>query len=189
MADSGISPADARELFRKHVSSESLYRHCLATAAIMGELARERNEESPEIWESAGMLHDIDMELVGDDHRRHGILAAELLHGLLPEPFIHAIAAHNGQLNGEVRTSDLDYLLSAAESVTGLISATALIYPERKLEPVEAVAVVKRMGKSGFARNVDRTRITECTMAGFSVDDFVELALKAMKKIASELGI
>lgn len=189
MADSGISPADARDLFRKHVVSESLYRHCLATAAIMRELAMVRSEESPDTWESAGMLHDIDMEIIGDDHERHGLLAAEMLDGLLPEGFIHAIAAHNGQLNGEVRSSDLDYLLSAAESVTGLVSATALIYPERKLEPVEAASVVKRMGKSGFARNVDRTRIMECTLAGFGIEEFVELALKAMKKIAPELGI
>ncbi|MFO7625682.1 MAG: HD domain-containing protein [Candidatus Fermentibacteraceae bacterium] len=189
MADSGISPADARDLFRQYVRSESLYRHCLATAAIMGELARAMNEGSPETWESAGMLHDIDMELVGDDHSKHGIMAGKMLEGFLPEPFIHAIVAHNGQLNGTVRTSDLDYLLSAAESVTGLISATALIYPERKLEPVEAGSVVKRMGKSGFARNVDRARIIECTLAGFRVDDFVELALKAMKRIAPELGI
>lgn len=189
MADSGISPADARGLFRQHVRSESLYRHCLATAAIMGVLARTMKEESPETWESAGMLHDVDMELVGDDHSKHGVMAGKMLDGLLPEPFIHAIVAHNGELNGTVRTSVLDYLLSAAESVTGLISATALIYPERKLEPVEAASVVKRMGKSGFARNVDRTRIMECTRAGFSVDDFIELALKAMKKIAPELGI
>jgi len=189
MADSGISPADARDLFRKYVKSESLYRHCLATAAIMGDLARALNEGSPEIWESAGMLHDVDMELIGDDHSKHGVVAGKMLEGILPESFVHAIVAHNGQLNGAVRTSDLDYLLSAAESVTGLISATALIYPERKLAPVEAASVVKRMGKSGFARNVDRSRIMECTLAGFSVDDFVELALKAMKRIAPELGI
>jgi len=182
MADSGISPADARALFRQHVRSESLYRHCLATAVIMGDLARTMNEESPETWESAGMLHDLDMELIGEDHSKHGILAGKMLDGLLPKPFIHAIVAHNGQLNGAVRTSALDYLLSAAESVTGLISATALIYPDRKLEPVEAASVVKRMGKSGFARNVDRARIIECTLAGFCTDDFVELALKAMKK-------
>lgn len=189
MTDSGISPADARNLFRQHVSSESLYRHCLATAVIMGDIARARNEDSPDTWESAGMLHDVDMELIGDDHSKHGTVAGKMLEGLLPEPFIHAIVAHNGQLNGAVRSSDLDYLLSAAESVTGLISATALIYPERKLEPVEAASVVKRMGKSGFARNVDRARIAECTLAGFSIDDFVEMALKAMKRIASELGI
>lgn len=189
MADSGISPEQARELLKKHISSESLFRHCLATGAIMAELARSMNEPSPETWEAAGLLHDIDMEITVEDHSSHGILAGKMLAGLLPEPFIHAVKAHNGDLNGTTRISNLDFLLSAAESVTGLISATALIYPERKLEPVKASSVVKRMGKSGFARNVDRSRIEECARAGWELDDFVSLALNAMKSIAPELGL
>ncbi len=189
MAGSGISRDDARVLLKQHVRSESLFRHCIATAAIMGDLARSMNEPSPETWEVAGLLHDIDMELTDGDHTKHGILAEQLLDGLLPEPFIHAIKAHNAELNGTARESRLDYLLSAAESVTGLISATALIYPERRLEPVQTSSVVKRMGKSGFARNVDRARITECANAGWDLDAFVSLALNAMKNIAPEIGL
>jgi putative nucleotidyltransferase with HDIG domain len=189
MADSGISPDEARKLLQKHVQSESLIRHSLATAVIMADLARSMGEPSPETWEAAGLLHDLDMELTEDDHSRHGLVTAELLDGILPFEFIHAIMAHNGELNGTVRESRLDYLLSAAESVTGLISATALIYPDRKLEPVQPSSVVKRMGKSGFARNVDRTRITECAEAGWKLEEFVSLALNAMKRIAPEIGL
>lgn len=189
MADSGISRDEARELLQRHVRSESLIRHSLATAAIMADLARSMDEPFPETWEAAGLLHDLDMELTEGDHSRHGLVSAEMLEGILPCEFIHAIKAHNGELNGTSRDSKLDYLLSAAESVTGLISATALIYPDRKLEPVQPSSVVKRMGKSGFARNVDRARITECAEAGWELEEFVSLALNAMKRIAPEIGL
>lgn len=189
MESSGISPDEARELLRQHVKSESLYRHCIATGAIMGDLARSMDRPDHETWEAAGILHDIDMELTGENPESHGLLAGKILEGRLPEGFIHAIKAHNADLNGTIRESSLDYLLSAAESVTGLISATALIYPDRKLEPVKVSSVVKRMGKSGFARNVDRTRIAQCSRAGWDLNDFVLLALNAMKKVAPELGL
>jgi putative nucleotidyltransferase with HDIG domain len=189
MENCGISRDDALDLLKKHVSSQSLVRHCVATGAIMADLAESMGEPDPETWEAAGILHDIDMEITDDDHRRHGLVACELLQDMLPKRFLHAIRAHNGDLNGTARESGLDYLLSAAESVTGLISATALIYPDRNLEPVKASSVAKRMGKSGFARNVDRARITECSEAGWDLNDFISLALKAMKRIAHEIGL
>ncbi len=189
MAGSGISPDDAGELLRRHVKSEGLIRHSLATAAIMADLAVKMNEPSPETWEATGLLHDLDMEITGDDYARHGLVAAKMLGGVLPAEFIHAIKAHNGKLNGTVRTTELDFLLSAAESVTGLISATALIHPDRSLGSVSPASVMKRMGKTGFARNVDRARIEECAEAGWELEEFVTLALNAMKRIAPEIGL
>ena len=106
------------------------------------------------------------------------------------EEIIKAIQAHNCEYNGtESRKSRLDFALSAAETITGLIYATALIYPNKKLASVNTESVLKRMKKKDFARNCDRNRIQECEKIGLSLEEFSEISLQAMKEIASEIGL
>jgi len=188
MAGSGITREEAMELLCSNLSQAHLRRHCMATAAIMRELATLRGEDA-DLWEVAGLLHDLDFERTEATPERHGLETADLLEGRLPETAIHAIVSHNSENNGVPRETDFDRLLTAAESVTGLISATALIYPDRRLAPVEPSSVVKRMGKSGFARTVSREGIRECEAAGMPLDRFVAVALEAMKSISDELGL
>lgn len=179
---------EALRMLEENVSAQNLRYHCLATEAIMRALAADRGEDQ-DVWGLAGLLHDIDFEETGDTPERHGQVAAEMLRGLLPEEAVRAVVAHNAECNGSERETDFEHLLSAAESVTGLISATALIYPERKLAPVKAKSVVKRMTKTGFARAVNRDSIRECTEAGYELDVFVRLALDSMKEIAEDIGL
>jgi putative nucleotidyltransferase with HDIG domain len=188
MADSGISREQALELLEKHLSQLNLRRHCLATEAIMRALADDRGED-PDLWGITGLLHDLDYEETDEDPGRHGTATAEMLEGRLPEEALHAIRAHNAEHTGVERSSDLDHLLAAAESLTGLITAVALVYPGRELAPVKVRSVTKRMGKSGFARSVNRDNIRECAEAGYDLKGFVDISLKAMKSIASELGL
>lgn len=175
-------------MLRKGVSNLNLQRHCLATGAIMRSLARTRGADE-DLWETTGLLHDLDYEETESTPEIHGLKTAERLEGLLPPECIDAIKAHNGENNGFARKTDFDRLLTAAECVTGLITATALVYPDRKLAPVEPRAVVKRMTKTGFARSVSREGIMECEKAGWSLDDFVALSLEAMKSISEDLGL
>jgi putative nucleotidyltransferase with HDIG domain len=179
---------EALKLMEEGLEAQNLRYHCLATEAIMRALAREKGADE-EIWGLAGLLHDLDFEETGGSPEKHGLCAADSLKGLLPEEALQAIRSHNAENNGSERDSCFDHLLSAAESVTGLISATALIYPERKLAPVKAKSVVKRMTKSGFARAVNRESIQECSLAGFELREFIELALDSMKEIADNIGL
>lgn len=188
MADSGISREEALELLRNQLKNVNLQRHCLATEAIMRALAIQRGEDE-DVWGLAGLLHDLDYEQTEDSPPDHGIRGAEMLEGLLPPEALQAIRAHNSEHTGVQRESDLDHLLAAAESLTGLITATALVYPGRELAPVKVRSVTKRMGKSGFARSVNRDNIRECEKAGYDLKGFVDISLKAMKSIASELGL
>ena len=183
-----LSRNDALKLMEDGIRARNLRFHCLATEAIMRALARDRGADE-DVWGVTGLLHDLDFEETGDTPEKHGLVAAERLQGLLPDDAVQAIRSHNGELNGTERISDFDHLLSAAESVTGLISATALIYPERKLAPVKVKSVVKRMTKSGFARAVNRDCIMECSRAGYELGDFVRLALDSMKEIAENIGL
>lgn len=177
------------DLLRGALSNERLVAHCLASEAIMRALA-ERFGEDPEPWGLAGLLHDLDFEMVGEDLSRHGREAAAILtdKGLDPE-VINAILKHNAEGLGLERATRFEHALACAESITGLIVATALVYPDKKLTSVQPKSVTKRMGTAHFARAVSRERIRECERIGLSLDEFVALSLAAMTGIASELGL
>jgi len=183
-----ITRTEAFQLIRNTLDADNLIYHSLATESIMRSLA-ERKGKDPELWGISGLLHDLDFEETKDHPEKHGLITAMLLEGRLPEEALQAIKSHNAEHNGTSRECDFDHLLAAAESVTGLISATALIYPERKLAPVKPRSVIKRMTKSGFARAVNRDAIRECTLAGFEVEEFIHLALDSMKSIAENIGL
>jgi putative nucleotidyltransferase with HDIG domain len=188
MAGCGLSREEALKLLEQNVSQINLRRHCLATAAIMKALALQRGEDA-DLWEITGLLHDLDFERTESDPARHGLDTIEKLRGLLPEEALHAIASHNSENNGVARETTFDQLLTAAECVTGLIAATALVYPDRKIAQVEPSSVMKRMGKSGFARAVSRDGIRMCEPAGLALEPFVSSALEAMKSISDDLGL
>lgn len=183
-----IGREEALELLKSKLDNENLVRHSLATEAVMRKLAEDRGENA-ELWGLAGLLHDLDYEETSEDHSRHGLVTAEILAGRLPEECLQAIRAHNAENNGTERTSDFDHLLAAGESITGLIVAVALVYPDRKLAPVKPKSVTKRMRMTAFARSVPRETIMECEQAGYDLGRFVNLSLDAMKAIAGDIGL
>ena len=180
----------ALELLRSHVSNENMVRHCLASEAVLKSLAQ-RFGEDQELWGLAGLLHDIDVELTAGDPSRHTHEAERILReNGLPEPLIEAVKLHNAEAHpGRTRTERLHLALAAGETVTGLITATALVYPDRKLSSVKASSVTKRMKDRRFAATVDRGIIMECEKLGLTLDEFVELSLGAMRSVAADLGL
>jgi len=183
-----INKAQAEELFRRHVTSDNLTKHCLASAAVMRSLARYFKQDEDK-WYILGLIHDLDFE-TNKEPSNHGLRTAEILRSEgISEDVVSLILSHNAEGLGLQRTTHLEHLLSAAESVTGLIAATALVYPDKKLQNVEVRSVTKRMGKKDFARAVSRESIRECEQAGLTLDEFVGLALEGMKEIAPDLGL
>jgi putative nucleotidyltransferase with HDIG domain len=179
---------EAFRLLDEHVTSDWLRKHSLASAAIMEAMAS-RLGEDPEAWWVAGLLHDLDFDQT-QDPARHGLAAAEVLRSRgLPEELVNAVMAHNAEGLGLERRTRLDFALTCAESITGLIVATALVMPDRKLASVTGESVVKRMKKKDFARKVSRESILLCTRAGLSLEEFAELAVGAMRGVAGELGL
>lgn len=190
MSDSvGITREEASALLKGHTKTENLVKHCLASEAIMRALARRlgRNEER---WGIAGLLHDLDFEETKDAPSQHALKAAQILkeRGVCDE-VIEVIKAHNAEGLGLERRSDFDHALAAAETVTGLIVATALVYPDKKLASVKVRSITKRMKKKDFARAVNREIILECEQIGLSLDEFVGISLEAMQGIHEALGL
>lgn len=171
---------DAFQLLSEYVKEEYLINHCLATEAIMRKMA-ERFGEDPDKWGIAGLLHDLDFEETKDNPCTHTLKTEEILRPLgISEDMISAIKAHNAEEVGVERKTVFDYSLTCAESVTGLITATALMQPDKQLSSVKPESVLKKMKKKEFARKVSRERIKDCAGAGLELEDFINLSVNAM---------
>ncbi len=180
----------ALELLRTHLKNDNLVKHCLASEAVMRALAA-RLGGDPALWGLAGLLHDIDVELTAGDLSRHTHEAVRILReNGLPEDLIEAVKLHNEAAHGGKKRSDVFHrALAAGETITGMITATAMVYPDRKLASVKASSVTKRMKDKRFAASVDRGIIMECEAVGLKLDEFVELSLGAMRAISGDLGL
>jgi len=173
---------------KSRLKNENLIKHSLAVEAIMKDLAFYFKEDIDK-WGLAGLLHDIDYDETADDPSRHSVVGAEILESLNVESsIIYAVKAHN-EVHGMERKRKMDKALYCADPVSGLITASALILPSKKLEDVTVEFVLKRMNEKGFAKGANREEIKSCEELGLSVEEFVEIALNAMKKIADELGL
>ena len=179
---------DVIELLKSHLKNKNLIKHCLAVGAIMKKIA-EKMGRDPQKWEIVGILHDIDYEKTKDDFSKHGILAEQILEGYLDKGSLHAIKAHNYENTGVQPITKMDYALIASDSISGLIVATALVMPSRKLEEVKVKSVLKKFKQKDFARNVNRENILFCEKLGFSLEEFANLSLEALKEISEELGL
>lgn len=185
----GISRDEALELLKSYLKNDRLILHCRASEVIMRALA-EKFDADPDVWGIAGLLHDLDYEITNEDESRHGAEAAKILEdrGVLPE-IVDAIKKHNAEGLGLERTAVFDHALTCAETITGMIVATALVYPDKKIAGVKTKSVTKRMKTPHFARAVSRERIMECEKIGIPLNDFVALSLAAMSDISDELGL
>jgi len=175
------------DLLHKHISNPKMIAHCIASEAILRALAKKFNENE-DVWGIAGLLHDIDVEITEGDARKHAVVGADMLKDELPVDAVDAIKMHNEEATGMERSGLFQHALAAGETVSGLIFATALVYPDKKIASVKAKSVVKRMKEKKFAASVNRETILECEKIGIPIDEFVQLALDALKPIATEIG-
>ena len=180
---------EAESLLKKHVTHDRMLDHSYASEAVLRALA-ERLGRDVEQWGLAGLLHDIDIERVGGDLGRHGLEAERILAeaGLDPE-IVEAVKRHNQAACGQQRCTEFQHALAAGETVTGLIVATALVYPDRKIASVQVKSITKRMKEKAFAASVNRETIRECEKIGLGLDEFVTIALGAMRGISDRLGL
>ena len=179
---------EALDSVKANVENENLIKHMLATEAIMRALAKRLGEDEEE-WGLTGLLHDIDVELTEGDMSAHSKLGADLVRELgAGETMAHAVLCHN-EAHGVPRQSKLDKALFCADPLTGLITAGALIRPDKKLAGLEAKSVRKRFKEKSFAAGANREQIATCSELGLELDEFIELGLKAIKGIASSLGL
>lgn len=184
-----LSREEAEKMLHEYIKNPNMISHCYASEAVIRAVARHlgRDEEK---WGMAGLLHDLDVEITNADPHVHGKETARILEekGVDPE-IVDAIRMHNEVSAGAPRTTEFQHALAASETVTGLIVATTLVYPDKKVASVKPKSVVKRMKEKKFAASVKRENIMECEKIGIPLPEFVATALGAMTGIHEKLGL
>ena len=179
---------EAVELLKTHVSAENMLKHSYASEAVLRAIARKLGENEDE-YRIAGLLHDIDVEITKADPFTHGPYAEKILKGKISDAALDAIIMHNEVATGKERSIKFQHALAAGETITGLITATTLVYPDKKIASVNPKSVTKRMKQLAFAASVKRENILECERIGIPLDEFAALAISAMQEISGELGL
>lgn len=177
---------EALELLKQNVKSENLLKHMFATEACMRRLAKEFGEDEDK-WALAGLMHDIDYELIGDDFSKHGLVGGDILEkNGIDNEIIDAVRAHPG--NSE-RVTTIAKALYAVDPLTGLIVAATLMHPEKSLKAVDTNFVLNRFKEKRFAKGANREQIKSCEELGLDLKKFISICLEAMRGISNELGL
>jgi len=198
----GIDYRNAKKLLDEHIKDKITKLHCIESEAIMRGLAKHFGEDE-EKWGIIGLLHDIDWETTKDDTSKHCILSAEILEKAGATDFlIETIQSHgygqgwkDGKFYGPEKFKDrkrsgkIQHALAAGETLTGLIVATALIQPDKKLKSVKLSSLKKKFKNKKFAANCNRDIMMECEKIGLTVGKFLEIGLKSLQEISSKLGL
>ncbi|MHC1716434.1 MAG: HD domain-containing protein [Candidatus Dojkabacteria bacterium] len=192
-----INREKAVELLDKYITTPWLKLHMRESEIIMRALAKHFGEDE-ELWGLSGLLHDLDFDYVSKDPQRHVIEFDILIEkeGLkigedIPMEMYHAIKAHYEEHPdiSQKRESKMDYALSAAETLSGFIVACALVQPDKKLASVNVASVMKKFKKKEFAKAVRRQVIYDIDKTGISLEEFIEISLKAMNEVSDEIGL
>jgi len=151
-------------------------------------------EPSKEEWCLAGLIHDIDFGGEFKEDHPHKTKEALAKYGLDLPPVIEKIVkAHAPEFTGVELTSKADWAIFCADSLTGLITAVAFVYPSRKLADVKLNSVLKRFLKDPkFAAGTRREEVAMCAKAeglNIPVEKFIEICLTAMQGIAGQIGL
>jgi putative nucleotidyltransferase with HDIG domain len=178
---------EALKLVNEHVKNDKLIKHMLAVEAIMRKTA-EFLAGDKEKWALVGLLHDIDFDEI-EHPKYHGVIAADILKDKVDEEVITSIKSHNFENTGIMPQSKMDYCLIAADAISGLIIACALMMPSKKMIEIKVESLKKKYKQKDFARNCSRENMLYCEKAGIESDKFFEVALKALQEIAEDLGL
>lgn len=180
---------EALKLLKNYIKNERMIAHSLASEAVLRALAEYLGRDV-EKWGQAGLLHDLDVEITNADPHTHALETARILTEMgIDADVVDAIRMHNEAATGLERNTEFQHALAAGETITGLITATAYVYPDRKVASVKPKSVTKRMKEKAFAASVKRENILECELIGVPIDKFAEIAITAMAEIADDIGL
>lgn len=181
---------DAYQLMTSHVKNENLQKHMLSVEVAMRFYARKYGEDE-ELWAMTGLLHDCDYEEYPDLKEHTQVSARWLREACYDERIIYAILAHN-ELNQETnpRNDAMSKALYACDEITGMITATALVRPNKSILGLEVSSVRKKMKSKGFAAGVNREDLVRgAAELSVDLDEHIANVIEAMSSIADELGL
>lgn len=183
-----IGREEAFALLKKYNKDHFHIQHALTVEGVMKWYAKELGyAEDAEYWGIVGLLHDIDFELYPQEHC---IKAPELLReGGVGEDIIHAVCSHGYELTVDVKPEhEMEKVLYAADELTGLIGAAALMRPSRSVQDMEVKSLKKKYKSNGFAAGCSREVIQKGSdMLGWELTELMEKTILAMRSCEAEI--
>jgi len=175
---------------------DNIFKHSLAVEACMlgiYDYLQPISGPTREEWGIAGLIHDIDY--AGDTKDEHPLKTKEVLqkyHLEINDTIQQIILAHDARQNIPMDSS-AKWAIFCADSLTGLITAVAYVYPDRKLSSVKASSVLKRFLKEPkFASGTRRNEVAQCADPNglnIPLEKFIEICLTSMQSISADLGL
>ena len=176
-------------LLRQYNQEPFHLQHALTVEGVMRWYANELGYgEEADYWGVVGLLHDIDFEQYPEEHC---IKAPELLRaGGVGEDVIHAVCSHGWDLTVDVKPEhEMEKVLYAADELTGLIWATALMRPSKSVQDLGLKSVKKKYKQASFAAGCSREVIQKgADLLGWTLEDLITKTIEAMKPAEAEIN-
>lgn len=184
-----ITREEAYDLLKKYNKDPFHIQHALTVETVMKWYAEELGfGADAEYWGIVGLLHDIDFELYPEEHC---IRAPELLReGGVGEDIIHGVVSHGYGITVDVAPEhEMEKVLFAADELTGLIRAAALMRPSKSTKDMELKSLKKKYKSKGFAAGCSREVIERgAEQLGWELDKLLTMTLEAMKATEDEIN-
>ena len=182
-----ITRDDAFSLLKKYNKDPFHIQHALTVEAVMKWYANELGYgEDAEYWGIVGLLHDIDFELYPEEHC---LKAPEMLREAgVGEDVIHSVVSHGygitvgcGATINVAPEQEMEKVLFAADELTGLIWAAALMRPSKSTKDMELKSLKKKYKSKGFAAGCSREVIERgAQQLGWELEKLLTMTLQAM---------
>ena len=183
-----ISREEAWKLLLKYNQDHFHIQHALTVEGTMKWFAKELGYgQDEEYWGIVGLLHDIDFEKYPQEHC---IKAPELLREAgVGEDIIHAVCSHGYELTVDVKPEhEMEKVLYAADELTGLIGATALMRPSKSVQDMVVKSVKKKFKSVNFAAGCSREVIQKgADMLGWDLTELIQKTIYAMRSCEAEV--
>lgn len=174
--------AAALALLRKYNQEHFHIQHALTVEAVMRWYAENLGHgDEADFWATVGLLHDVDFEQWPEEHCKK---APELLSEIgCGEDFIHAVCSHGYGLCSDVEpTEEMEKVLFAADELTGLIGAAALMRPSKSCQDMEVKSLKKKYKDKKFAAGCSRDVIQQgADRLGWTLEELMEKTILAMR--------
>ena len=177
-----ISREEALHLLAKYNQEAFHIQHALTVEGVMRWYANELGfGEEADYWATVGLLHDIDFEVYPDQHCQK---APELLReGGVSEDMIRSVCSHGYGICSDIEPAhEMEKVLFAADELTGLIGAAALMRPSKSVMDMEVSSIKKKFKDKRFAAGCDREIIQKgAGMLGWEMNELFEKTIMAMR--------
>lgn len=185
---SQVTREEALKLLKQYNKEPFHIQHGLTVEGVMRWFAKELGYgEEEEYWGITGLLHDIDFELYPQEHCQR---APKLLReGGVGEDMIRSVCSHGYGLCSDVEpVHQMEKVLFAADELTGLIGAAALMRPSKSVTDMEVSSVKKKFKDKRFAAGCSRDVIRQgAERLGWELGELFERTLKAMQSCEEQI--